>query len=157
MARPNRINLTGGWQQCPKCPKKFQPGRTHRCALPLQPKRDVETIHTFQKQLNPWQSKFVYLLHCPEHEYYKIGYTDDVITRVKSIQSFLPFTVAPICAWETNDYGKLAHALHVKFENRNIRGEWFRLTQEDVDEFRNFVAHWLENHPSALVLGSSLT
>jgi len=83
-------------------------------------------------------------MHAPEHGYYKIGYTDDVTNRRSSIQSSLPFALEVVCAWETYHYGKLEHAIHVRFEDNNIRGEWFKLSPEEVQECRQYTEDWLE-------------
>jgi hypothetical protein len=76
---------------------------------------------------------FVYLLRVPGG--YKIGMAKDVSSRVQRISAFVPFSVEHIASIATNNMHLLERRLHQCFADRRLNGEWFALTDDDVDAF----------------------
>ena len=77
---------------------------------------------------------FVYLLRAPlAPGVYKIGRSDDPERRLKDIQCMSPIGIALECVKPTNDMGRVEALLHSRFDSKRKHGEWFWLTEEDVE------------------------
>ena len=76
---------------------------------------------------------FVYLIKIKDKNKYKIGLTSNLKQRISSLSNQNPFEIKLITAIENNDIYKLESELHKKFADKNIKGEWFELSQKDVD------------------------
>jgi hypothetical protein len=78
---------------------------------------------------------YVYLLRC--HEYYKIGYTDDVQARIRSLQTGNPYPlVLHRCyAFEFKGVILIEQHLHAKFRTKRGVGEWFKLSIKQIAQF----------------------
>lgn len=72
----------------------------------------------------------IYLMVDHNTGFYKIGRSKSPLKREKTLQSEKP-TIELIAHWESVESHE--NWLHQKFENKRIRGEWFALSQEDVD------------------------
>lgn len=73
-----------------------------------------------------------YLMHDENIHYTKIGKSVNPKHREKTLQGEKPtITMFAVCE---NDVEK---KLHVKYADKRIRGEWFDLTQEDIDNIVN--------------------
>ena len=67
---------------------------------------------------------------------YKIGRSNDVTRRRREIALLLPNEFEHVHMIETDDPEGIEQYWHRRFEARRTRGEWFRLTTEDVAAFR---------------------
>ncbi len=65
-------------------------------------------------------------------EFYKIGMSRDVESRLNNLSALPPFDLKLVCKMETEHALEAEAALHDKFHNKRKRGEWFVLTKEDV-------------------------
>lgn len=68
--------------------------------------------------------------------YHKIGKSKNWKSRIRYFNGFLPFFVTPVCIMHTHCMSRLENELHRKYKHRRIKGEWFRLTPEDVQEIK---------------------
>ena len=68
--------------------------------------------------------------------YYKIGRAKKLDQRVKRFEIKLPFEIELVCSVHSDDYVALERALHERFADRRVNGEWFALTQADIDYIR---------------------
>lgn len=75
---------------------------------------------------------FVYVLKTA-NGIFKIGKSRDVDNRIKQLSVGLPHELELICQFVTEDMDSLESALHTKFAEKRIRGEWFRLSAKDTD------------------------
>jgi hypothetical protein len=73
---------------------------------------------------------FVYLMK--GDSYYKIGYSKRPPQRRVDISPKLPFELQLIHAIEADNARALEMQLHERFTEKRLRGEWFRLTEQDV-------------------------
>lgn len=80
------------------------------------------------------RSEYVYLLQDVDVTgYCKIGYTINPSRRLYDFGIHLPMTVSVLHIIKTHDMAELEKQLHNHFRNKHINGEWFDLSQEDVD------------------------
>ena len=122
-----------------------------------KPKKQPSRLQCLPKNVrNPFASKFVYLMKNEEHGVFKIGFSDDVEKRRRNIEGEIPipFIIEIVQAWETYHFTKLESALHKLFADKHVKGEWFRLSQTDVEECFRFVETWLVEHPSVPVISA---
>jgi hypothetical protein len=76
-------------------------------------------------------SAYVYLFWM-EGGFYKIGIASNVARRLKEFQH-LPYEVRLIHSFHAENAEWAEVELHAKFADKRVRGEWFRLTPEDVE------------------------
>ena len=81
--------------------------------------------------------KCVYVIQCLD--YYKIGESKHTEKRMKQHQTSNPFDLNVVLKIHSKEPKKLEKELHSRFENVRIRGEWFKLADEDIwDLFYEF-------------------
>lgn len=81
---------------------------------------------------------FVYLLECiTENEtIYKIGYTKDKIQkRINKLQTGNGYELIELYKFPTKYKQKVERHLHRFYNQKRLKGEWFRLDKNDVDNF----------------------
>jgi hypothetical protein len=80
------------------------------------------------------RSGFVYVvfIDAAGERLFKIGMASHFDSRLKSHQCPSPFDICVACAYFVPDMRHEERALHEQFADKRIRGEWFRLTSEDV-------------------------
>ena len=77
---------------------------------------------------------YVYLFF--DGTYYKIGHTNrSVKQRQEEAQIYNPNELQIINEYKTFNYKKIEYLLHRRFSFKNIRGEWFDLTNEEANGF----------------------
>ncbi|WP_108867183.1 GIY-YIG nuclease family protein [Aquimarina aquimarini] len=78
---------------------------------------------------------FVYFLK-PENKLkpIKIGGTKNIKQRVKQLQTSLPYDLEIIGYIETSDYIGLERKIHMKYNKKRIKREWFDLTIVEVQK-----------------------
>lgn len=82
----------------------------------------------------PGSSAVVYLLRAGE--YFKIGWAKTLEKRIQEIQSCSPERLELIHTLPTRDPLTTEAQWHHRFSGKRVRGEWFKLTPEDIAEFR---------------------
>ena len=75
---------------------------------------------------------YVYLLSSP-FGFYKIGCSTKPKNRLMTFGVQLPFEVDCLCTIYTGDMYGLEHQLHERFAEKRSKGEWFELSESDVD------------------------
>lgn len=81
---------------------------------------------------------FVYLMVDTTNGFYKIGMSKDPQYRESTLQSEKP-TIELVCAKEFPNRqiaSSIESALHKTYSEKNIRGEWFALTKQEVEALR---------------------
>ena len=81
--------------------------------------------------LNKPNKGYIYLLEEPTNRWYKIGMSRDANKRIKGLR--LPFKVTMLHSFPSDDVAQVEQYLHEKFADKRLHGEWFALTQEDVN------------------------
>jgi hypothetical protein len=77
-------------------------------------------------------NEYVYLLQYPTGEC-KIGLTSSPNSRLSNFQTSCPYHLEFIALIKTHGASSLEHSLHIKFAAKRLRGEWFNLSEEDID------------------------
>lgn len=68
---------------------------------------------------------------------YKIGYTTGPVKqRVAGIQVGSPLKVVLVCAIPVQEPKKVESVIHQVFSSRRTRGEWYALTQQDIQNLK---------------------
>lgn len=102
-----------------------------------QLRREESEFLRYQQKKQPKPSKrgYVYLMHDNSLGYCKIGFSSNPSYREQTLQAQKP-TVELVYAWE----GSLQDEkkLHERFSDKRIRGEWFDLKADDIEEIRSF-------------------
>lgn len=87
--------------------------------------------HIETKVESALKKRHVYLLKCGDK--YKIGVSKNVTRRVKELDN-KPFKVEVVAKSPKSIYALYHEAfLHEKYDKKRVWGEWFKLTQKDVD------------------------
>lgn len=77
----------------------------------------------------------VYLIR--SGDYCKIGWTSELAKRLQDIQSGFPEPVELVHAVRCRDPWQLEADWHQRFAAKRVRSEWFRLTPDEIAEFKN--------------------
>ena len=75
---------------------------------------------------------YVYLLQSPR-SMYKIGRTGDVKKRLLAIKREYPIKIRLIHSFYCDDSVKVESYLHMMFYEQQLQGDWFRLSDEQVE------------------------
>lgn len=79
---------------------------------------------------------FVYIMHNKHNDYYKIGRSIKPEYREKTLQAQEP-DITLIDKWIASV--EVEKILHRKYKEKKMRGEWFKLTTDDIVEIREFM------------------
>lgn len=80
---------------------------------------------------------YVYLLKMVNGDYYKIGRTKNYQNRLETFGVKLPFSVEYEYIIQTKDMYALESELHQRFAAKRVNGEWFALSQVDIDYIKS--------------------
>ena len=81
---------------------------------------------------------YVYLVRFGKTDYYKIGHTNDIDRRINvEIAPKMPEEPEIIHTIKTKDRFKLESELHKRYADKRKNGEWFELSQDDIDYIRS--------------------
>jgi hypothetical protein len=78
----------------------------------------------------------VYLIHS-ENGLHKIGKARVVSKRLESFNTAYPDKLTLIHSFESYGYSDAEAVLHFRYNEKNVHGEWFQLTQEDIDDIKS--------------------
>lgn len=79
---------------------------------------------------------YIYVIRRKDGEY-KIGKSKSAVDRIESLSVKLPFAVEPVCVIASDDMNGLEKQLHERFQDKRVNGEWFALTNEDVEYLKS--------------------
>jgi hypothetical protein len=81
----------------------------------------------------------VYVIATRELDYIKIGKTKSLKQRLSNLQSGCPFHLHLWLGIRTSKADEIEKFLHKRYEEDNLRGEWFCLSTQQLDELAQFV------------------
>lgn len=97
---------------------------------------------------------FVYLINIERTDLYKIGITSKTPQkRLKKLQTGCALRLVLVDTYESDDYKQIETTFHRMFKHKknvpedfeNLHGEWFKLTFDDVIDFKNICSKIEEN------------
>ena len=65
--------------------------------------------------------------------FYKIGITQDIKSRIKTIETNNPLTPELIFYEKISKSREVESFLHIKLKSKNIKNEWFKLSKKDIN------------------------
>lgn len=78
------------------------------------------------------ESGIVYVLKA-DNGLYKIGRAKKFENRLLQLQTQMPYDLEVIVLIESDDYIGLEKGLHKRFVSKREKGEWFELSEEDIE------------------------
>ena len=85
------------------------------------------------KPMYPHKPGYIYLLQAiTPTTYYKIGLSKDPVARIEILGIQLPFPIKPRHQFPTNNMHIAERQLHKRYADKRVNGEWFQLTDQDV-------------------------
>lgn len=91
--------------------------------------------------MNDTNSGFVYLIQSGDSSYYKIGCTSSrPIKRLRNLQTGSPVELRLYEVFYADDMAMLERDGHNRVRDRRVRGEWFDLTQAEVERLAAYLA-----------------
>jgi hypothetical protein len=93
--------------------------------------RKRHMTHGEAKRIRELRQGLVYIVWMETTPYYKIGFSKDPEMRMSSI-FILPVDLIVIHTIVSNFAARLEAELHGHFEEKRVRGEWFKLTEDDL-------------------------
>jgi hypothetical protein len=67
------------------------------------------------------------------HGWHKIGLSKDPVSRIGHLDVILPFDIEVLYLIPTNDMKRAERQLHQRFAEKRGKGEWFALSQDDIE------------------------
>lgn len=77
------------------------------------------------------RSGWLYVVKCQDR--YKIGRTIDLNRRLLELTKQVPFPLSLVHKSHHADINTIERSVHTKYEDQNIMGEWFKLTEGDLE------------------------
>lgn len=78
---------------------------------------------------------------------FKIGKATKLDRRIYQLKIQLPYRVELVHYIRTDDIHQAERHWHTRFESKRLNGEWFELTTNDVQEFKQYEFHEIANRP----------
>ena len=63
---------------------------------------------------------------------YKIGKTQDLQTRLAGYHTHLPIVFRVVRQYMAENMAEIEEALHIVFQHKRVKGEWFELVEDDL-------------------------
>lgn len=85
---------------------------------------------------------YVYIIFIEDssgERFYKIGLARNVEARCKQHQTSTPFDIKVAISFYVLNMAKKEKQLHDMFSNKKIRGEWYKLSVDDLEAIKNQV------------------
>jgi len=101
---------------------------------------DIETLLEGEGLEEEWLPEkksaagYVYLVHMEGTSFYKIGKSTNVESRIKKIATFLPLEIEVVYSFAVDDMAQVEKELHSLYAAKQVRGEWYDLTDAEVLE-----------------------
>lgn len=74
-------------------------------------------------------SQNLYIIEC--QGYFKIGVASDIASRLAQLSTGNPFPLTVQCVYKFENADPVERALHQRYKDNRVRGEWFELSYED--------------------------
>ena len=91
-------------------------------------KRAVDNLVEKYKEV---EGAFIYIVK--SGDFYKIGYASSLSGRLHNFEGANPNGIELIWAAVFTEYKKLEKMIHERFNEKRVKGEWFKLNEEDIE------------------------
>lgn len=86
-------------------------------------------------------SGVVYLFGLKDTDYFKVGITNDVLSRMRALQTANPHEIYLISSFESNDCLNVERKIHGLLYSMHVHGEWFKGNLDTVlDVFQSLLS-----------------
>lgn len=89
--------------------------------------------------------KYVYILKTSDN-IYKIGVTKDVDKRIKQLQTGSTEKITLVDKFLSEYPFKLESYFHYKYKDNKVNGEWFYLSEENLNDFQKDCSSFEHNY-----------
>jgi len=86
------------------------------------------------------KTKYLYIIQ--QHSWYKIGIATNLKSRTSAVQTGSPIKQTLLWSAYIPKAQTLERLLHKKYKLENGLGEWFKLTEKDLDSIKQYVENW---------------
>lgn len=100
-------------------------------------------------------SGYVYLIGTNIFKWYKIGKSIKPQIRVNDLGILLPFKIKIYGIWKAENHSLLEQALHEKYNNYKINGEWFHFQGEQLQEIFTTIPEVARIYPNESEMDSA--
>lgn len=83
---------------------------------------------------------YVYLMHAAGTKWYKIGVSKQPEVRQEQLSTKTPYEVVMISHYSDIDPLVAEKEWHKAFADKRVRGEWFELSDADIEEFKEIAS-----------------
>ena len=97
-----------------------------------EPGRGPSRPHT--QKIRKQHPGYVYVVQSGDA--FKIGLSKNVPQRVEQIQPIMPYPVEIILTIQTENMRTLEARLHKRYASKRLNGEWFALTDQDIEDIK---------------------
>lgn len=97
--------------------------------------------------------QYLYLIQC--QQYFKIGVANDVESRLAQLSTGNPYTLKVLAVYGYDNAEFVERAVHQRFALKRTRGEWFELSSDEINIFRNVCESLGGFVPDSLATGAS--
>lgn len=110
----------------------------------------IQPVELFGTKIDPTNrtvskvDSFVYLMKIIDTPYYKIGIARDPGERIKAFRTQMPLDIDVIYTFFSSDARLAEVYLHLKFVSKRYRGEWFKLSDDDISFVKSIWGHGTE-------------
>ena len=84
----------------------------------------------------------VYLLEMIGTGFFKIGVSKNLSRRFRDLSSASPFEIKILENKKFNNAYDLEEVLHKEFSDKYIKSEWFKLSIEDLNKYKQIIDSW---------------
>ena len=106
---------------------------------------DLKYRTTIQRDLpskSRWGKRFIYLIREAFRGIIKIGIAKDLSARIGSMQAGCPQELEVLAYIEINNANQHERELHNKYSEKRYRGEWFELSDKDINNILEQFRKW---------------
>lgn len=100
---------------------------------------ELNTKEEIGEATNEFRTPSVYLLRC--NEFYKIGRSGNILSRIEGLQIGNPYPIDLLFFCRTLKDLEVERKLHTHFVTKKVRGEWFQLSERDLEYFYEIITN----------------
>lgn len=92
----------------------------------------------------PTEHKHVYIIHDIDSDIYKIGISKNIKTRLSNLDTSNPHNLKIYKTYKLKNAKGMEKQLHKQYEHLNVKGEWFKLSEEDLINIDRILTKYIQ-------------